>query len=271
MKNFKRISAVFFIILLFSGCASNPLTGKNTMAFVGNNELFAMSFAEYSTFLNENKVVTGTPEAQMIKRVGERLSAAAQKWLTSEGRPEYLNDYRWEFNLVQDNTVNAWCMPGGKIVFYTGILPITQTETGVAVVMGHEIAHALLNHGQQRMSAGVLQQLGAAGVAILTGGSSPTTQALAMTAYGVGSNLLGTLPFSREHESEADHYGLILMAIAGYNPDEGAPLWERMAAMGGGGGPEFLSTHPSETSRIRNLRALAPEAKRVAAGFGVHF
>jgi len=271
MKNLKRISAVFFIILLFSGCATNPLSGKNTMAFIGNNELFAMSFSEYNTFLNENNVVTGTPESEMIKRVGERLSVAAQKWLTSEGRPDYLNDYRWEFNLVQDNTVNAWCMPGGKIVFYTGILPITQTEAGVAVVMGHEIAHALLNHGQQRMSAGVLQQLGAVGVAILTGGGSPTTQALAMTAYGVGSNLLGTLPFSREHESEADHYGLILMAIAGYNPEEGAPLWERMAARSGGGGPEFLSTHPSETSRIRNLRALAPEAKRVAADFGVHF
>ena len=268
----KKIFALLFVILLFSGCVSNPLTGKHTMAFMGNSQLFPSSFAQYDDFLNENTVVTGTADAAMVTRVGTKLAGAAQKWLASEGNAHYLDDYRWEYNLVLDNTVNAWCMPGGKIVVYTGILPVTQTEEGLAVVLGHEIAHALLNHGQQRMSAGVIQELGAVTVAL--GGSllglSETTQSLAMAAYGVGSQVGGTLPFSRSHESEADHYGLILMAIAGYDPDAAVPFWERMAVMGGGG-PEFLSTHPSDATRIRQLRNWTPEAKQKATEFGVRF
>ena len=262
----KKLLIVLFSVILFFTCASNPLTGKKTMAFVSNASLFPEAFSQYKEFLNENTVITGTAEANMVARVGARIADAAQKWLTSEGHPNYLDDYQWEYNLVADNSVNAWCMPGGKIVVYTGILPVTKTEAGLAVVMGHEVSHALLNHGQQRMSAGILQQLGAAGVSILTGDSQ-----LAMTAYGLGSNLLGTLPFSRSNESEADHYGLILMAIAGYNPDEAPPFWERMAAMGGGGTPQFLSTHPSDTTRIKQLRDWIPEAKERAAAFGRRF
>jgi predicted Zn-dependent protease len=265
----KKLQALFFTILIFAGCVTNPLTGKSTMAFVGNSSLFPQSFSEYQQFLNENKVIKNTPEAEMVSRIGTRLAAAAQKWLEREGNSDYLKDYRWEYNLVEDKAINAWCMPGGKIVVYTGILPVTKTEEGLAVVLGHEIAHALLNHGQQRMSAGLLQQLGAVGVIVLTSGSSETTQSLLMTAYGAGSTLLGTLPFSREHESEADHYGLILMAIAGYNPEEAVPFWQRMAAMGGGGTPEFLSTHPSNSTRIRQLQGWIPEAKQTAASFGV--
>ena len=267
----KKIYPLLFAVLLFSGCATNPLTGKSTMAFIGNSQLFPTSFAQYDEFLNESTVVTGTADAAMVTRVGTRLAEAAQKWLASEGNAHYLDDYRWEYKLVQDNTVNAWCMPGGKIVVYTGILPVTRTEAGLAVVLGHEVCHALLNHGQQRMSAGVLQELGAAGLSIGTSGLSPATQSMAMTAYGIGSELGGTLPFSRSHESEADHYGLILMAIAGYNPDEAVPFWERMAAMGGGGTPEFLSTHPSDATRIRQLQGWTAEAKRKAAEFGVNY
>ena len=269
----KKIYILLIAILLVFGCVTNPLTGKHTMAFLPNSQLFPSSFAQYDDFLNENTVVTGTAEAVMVTRVGARLADAAQKWLASEGNAHYLDDYRWEYKLVQDNTVNAWCMPGGKIVVYTGILPVTQTEEGLAVVLGHEISHALLNHGQQRMSAGVLQELGGAGVSL--GGSllglSPATQSLAMAAYGVGTELGGTLPFSRSHESEADHYGLILMAIAGYNPDAAVPFWERMAAMGGGGTPQFLSTHPSDATRIRQLQGWTAEAKQKAAEFGVRF
>jgi len=261
----KKLYSFLFAILLFLGCATNPLTGKNTMAFVSNRTLFPMSFSQYDEFLKENTVITNTEEADMVIRVGGRIAEAARKWLTAEGQPNYLNDYRWEYNLVSDNTVNAWCMPGGKIVVYTGILPVTQTETGLAVVMGHEVAHALLNHGQQRMSANVLQQLGAVTLSIFTDSD------LIMAAYGLGSTLLGTLPFSREHESEADRYGLILMAIAGYDPSEAVPFWERMAAMSGGGTLEFLSTHPSSNTRIRRLREWTPEAKQKAAGFGVQF
>jgi len=267
----KKLHAVFFVVLIFYGCVTNPLTGKKTMAFVDNSSLFPQSFSEYQSFLNENKVIKNTPEAEMVTRIGTRLAAAAQKWLASEGNPNYLKDYRWEYNLVEDKTINAWCMPGGKIVVYTGILPVTKTEEGLAVVLGHEIAHALLNHGQQRMSAGLLQQLGAVGVAILTSGSSETTQSLLMTAYGAGTTVFGTLPFSRDNESEADHYGLILMAIAGYNPDEAVPFWQRMASLGGGGTLEFLSTHPSDTTRIRQLQGWTPEAKQTAARFGVNY
>jgi predicted Zn-dependent protease len=267
----KKLLTVFLAILVFSGCVSNPLTGKSTMALVSNNELMAMSFSEYDQFLKEHKVIKGTAQAEMVTRVGNRIAEAAYKWLERENSLQHLEGYAWEYNLVEDNAINAWCMPGGKIVVYTGILPVTQSEDGLAVVMGHEVAHALLNHGQQRMSAGLLQQLGAVGVAVLTSGASETTQGLAMAAYGNGTTVGGTLPFSREHESEADRYGLILMAIAGYNPDAGVPLWERMSSLGGGGTPEILSTHPSNATRIRNLQAVTPEAKRIAETFGVRF
>jgi len=201
----------------------------------------------------------------MVSRVGAKIADAAKKWLAAEGAPHYLDDYRWEYKLVSDKEINAWCLPGGKIVVYTGLLPVSQTETGLAVVLGHEVAHALLNHGQQRMSAGVLQQVGAVAVGVLT-----NSEAM-MAAYGVGSTVLGTLPFSRDHESEADHYGLILMAIAGYNPSEAVPFWQRMARAGGGGSIEFLSTHPSSSTRIRQLQGWIPEAKQKAAKFGVRF
>jgi len=234
------------------------------MALVGNNELFASSFQQYDQFISENKVINGTADAKMVERIGEKIRKAAERWLAGEGNSSYLKDYKWEYHLVDSNEVNAWCMPGGKIVVYTGILPLTKTEDGLATVMGHEVAHALLNHGQQRVSADVLQQIGAAGVTTATMGSSKESQDLFMTAYGVGSSLFGTLPFSRKHESEADHYGLILMAIAGYNPEASIPFWQRMAAQGGST-PEFLSTHPSDETRIKQLQASIPEAKKKAA------
>jgi len=244
-------------------CVSNPLTGKSTMALVGNDSLLASSFQQYDQFLSENNVITGTADAGMVERIGENIRKAAEKWLASQGDSDYLKDYKWEYHLVDSKEVNAWCMPGGKIVVYTGILPLTQTEDGLATVMGHEVAHALLNHGQQRVSANVLQQIGAIGISIIGIGSSKESQDLLMTAYGAGSTLFGTLPFSRKHESEADHYGLILMAIAGYNPDESVPFWQRMAAQGGGT-PEFLSTHPSDETRIKQLKEVIPEAKKKA-------
>jgi predicted Zn-dependent protease len=260
----KKILLILLCMMSLLTCVTNPLTGKNTMALVGNRELFASSFQQYNQFLSENKVITGTADANMVERIGVNIRRAAEKWLASEGKSSYLKDYKWEYHLVDSKEVNAWCMPGGKIVVYTGILPLTQTEDGLATVMGHEVAHALLNHGQQRVSAGVLQQIGAVGVAIASSGNSKESQELLMTAYGVGSSLFGTLPFSRKHESEADHYGLILMAIAGYNPEASVPFWQRMAAKGGGV-PEFLSTHPSDTTRIKKLRASIPEAQRKAA------
>lgn len=256
--------------MLFLSCATNPFTGKKTMALVSNSQLFPTAFAQYDKFLNENKVIKGTSDSEMITRVGQRIAVAAERWLNANGHQGYLKDYKWDYNLVEDKTVNAWCMPGGKIVFYTGILPIADGETGIAAIMGHEVAHALANHGQQRMSAGVLQQVGAIGVAVATGNESSENQQLWMQAYGIGTSVGGMLPFSRHHETQADEIGIILMAIAGYNPDEAGELWKRMKANSGGQAPpEFLSTHPSNDSRIENLTALAAKAKEEAKKFGV--
>lgn len=265
---FKNTIVAFATVLLFLSCAVNPFTGKKTMALVPNSQLFPTAFQQYDQFLSENKVVEGTKDAEMITRVGQRIAVAAERWLNANNYQGYLNDYQWEYNLVDDKTVNAWCMPGGKIVFYTGILPIAQSETGVAAIMGHEVAHALANHGQQRMSAGLLQQVGAVAGNIAI--QDQQSRDIFNQAYGVGSTVGVMLPFSRGHETEADKIGLHLMAIAGYNPDEAAELWKRMKANSGGQAPpEFLSTHPSNDTRIANLTALAPQSKKEAKKFGV--
>lgn len=264
----KRFIILLGFLGLYFSCATNPFTGKKTMALVSNDSLFPSAFQQYNQFLTENKVLTGTKDSEMIKRVGERIAIASERWLNANGYQGYLNDYKWAYNLVDDQTVNAWCMPGGKIVFYTGILEVAQNETAVAVIMGHEVAHALANHGQQRMSAAYVQQgLALAGnIAI----QDEQTRNIFNQSYGIGSNVLGMLPFSRAHETEADKIGLILTALAGYNPDEGAELWKRMAAKGGGQAPpEFLSTHPANETRIKELQQLAPKAKEEAAKFGI--
>lgn len=266
MKKYVVLFSFFFLIL---ACKTNPFTGKSTLNFYPNSQMFPMAFEQYNQFLNENKVITGTEAAASVERVGKRIAAASERWLNANGYEGYLNDYRWEYKLIKDEAVNAWAMPGGKIVVYTGLLPIAQDDTGLAVVMGHEVAHALANHGAQRMSAATLQQAGAvAGNVVLS--DNPENQQLFNQAYAVGSTVGVMLPFSRAHETEADKIGLIIMAIAGYNPEEAAKLWERMKAKSGGGSPpEFLSTHPSNETRIKNLRELAPMAKQEAAKFGV--
>ena len=260
------------ILLLVVACAKNPFTGKNTMAFVPNSQIFPSSFQQYSQFLSENKVIKGTTDAKRIETIGTKIKTAAERWLNANDNAGYLEGYVWEYNLVDSKELNAWCMPGGKIVFYTGILPICKDDAGIAAVMGHEVAHALANHGQQRMSAGLLQQLGAVGAQMAVGNQDQQTQSMVMQAYGVGSQVGGMLPFSRSHESEADQIGLTLMAIAGYDPINAVKVWERMSALSNGQAPpEILSTHPSNQSRINELTALIPTAKAEAAKFGVTF
>ena len=269
---FKKGISIIAIIVFVISCATNPFTGKKTLALPGteNSTLFPASFAQYNQVLSQSKVITGTKDAEMITRVGQRIAVAAERWLNANNHQGYLEDYKWEYKLIESEQVNAWCMPGGKIAFYTGILPIAKNETGVAAIMGHEVAHALANHGQQRMSSGMLQQLGGIGVAVATGNESPEKQQIWMQAYGIASTVGGVLPFSRSHETEADKIGLYLMAIAGYNPDEASELWKRMKANSGGQAPpEFLSTHPSNDSRIANLQALSPKAKDEARKYGV--
>jgi len=217
----KKTLSILFVFVLVIACSTNPFTGKKTLALVPNSQILPMAFQQYDQFLSEHKVVNNTPDARMIKNVGQKISVAAERYLTANGYAGYLKDYRWDYNLVDDPAVNAWCMPGGKIVFYTGILPITKGEVGIAAVMGHEVAHALANHGQQRMSAGQLQMLGAvAGNVALS--EDPKNQKIFNDAYGIGSTVGVMLPFSRSHESEADRIGLTLMAIAGYDPIEAA-------------------------------------------------
>ncbi len=260
------LSAAFIVV----SCKTNPFTGQRNLNFVSNDQLFPSSFEQYDQFLAENKVVTGTAEASMVKRVGAKIETAAERYLDANGYEGFLEGFKWEYNLVQDEAVNAFAMPGGKIVFYTGIMPIAEGETGIAVVMAHEIAHALADHGAQRMSAAQLQQLGAVAGTVAVSGKSQETQQIFAQAYGLGTQLGVMLPFSRKHESEADRIGINLMAIAGYDPDEASKLWERMAAQSGGQSqPEFLSTHPSNETRINNLRQWAPEAKAEAKKYGV--
>ncbi len=259
----------FFAAALFAvGCATNPFTGEKTLALVPNSQILPMAFQQYKEFLSTHKVEKNTADARLVNEVGHQIAAAAEKYLKAHGYREYLKDYQWEYNLVESPEANAWCMPGGKIVVYSGILPITKDAAGLAAVMGHEVAHALANHGQQRMSAAQLQQLGAvAGDLALA--NNPKYQQIFDSAYGVGTNLGVMLPFSRSHETEADKIGLTLMAIAGYDPMAAAQLWERMQAQEKGTPPEFLSTHPASSTRIRNIRSWAPAAKAEARKHGV--
>jgi predicted Zn-dependent protease len=271
MKKFILLVALISGALIVS-CATNPFTGKKSLNFVSNNQLFSSSFQQYGTFLKENKVIYGTVESKRVENVGIKIKAAAERWLKANGHIDYLNGYQWEYKLIENKEVNAWCMPGGKIVFYSGILPVAKDDAGLATVMGHEVSHALANHGAQRMSAGQLQQIGAVGVAIATGNKSAEQQQMWQQYYGIGTQVGVMLPFSRSHETEADKIGLILMAIAGYNPDVAILFWERMSAGSSGNKPpEFLSTHPADATRIANLKTLIPEAKAEALKFGIVF
>jgi len=266
------LSLSAFLVIMVCACSTNPFTGKKDLNFVSNAEIFPSAFQQYDQFLTENKVVKGTTDAQRVVTVGSKIRAAAEKYLNANGYQGYLDGYQWEYNLVQDPAVNAWCMPGGKIVVYTGILPITKDDAGLATVLGHEVAHALVNHGAQRMSAAQLQQLGAVGVSVAASGKSESTQQILMQAYGLGTEYGGMLPFSRKHENEADEIGLTLMAIAGYNPDKALEFWKRMEANSNGSAPpEFMSTHPSGATRIANITKLIPTAKAQATKFGVKY
>lgn len=221
-----------------------------------------MSYNSYSQFLNQNNVVTGTKESASVKEVGNRIQQAVERYMRERGLSDRLDNFDWDFNLVRDNQVNAWCMPGGKVVFYTGILPICQNETGIAVVMGHEVAHAIAEHGNERMSQQLVAQglMTAGQVAMAMKEEPKMTDQLILQAAGVGAQV-GLLAFSRNQESEADEMGLIFMAMAGYDPRKAPDFWERMsAASNGQAPPEFLSTHPSHGRRISDLNANMPKA-----------
>lgn len=261
MKNIALLFVLLLFLLICNSCSTVPLTGRSQLILVSDSELQKMSYSQYDQFLEENEKSDDAANTEMVKRVGVKIQKAVEEYLTKTGFADRLNGYQWEFNLVKSEQVNAWCMPGGKVVVYEGILPITQDETGLAVVMGHEIAHAIAEHGNERMSQSLLTQLGGVGLAVATQKNSKETQALWLAAYGVGSSL-GTLAYSRTHESEADHLGLIFMAMAGYNPEKAIDFWQRMAAGKSGSTPEFLSTHPSDETRINDIKSLLPDAMK---------
>lgn len=257
----KLLVAVTFSVTL-AACSKNSITGRNQLALLPESELRSMAASEYQQFLSQNKVVSasGSKDAEMVRRVGTRLVAAINKYYATKGLASELEGYKWEYNLVQSDDVNAWAMPGGKIVVYTGLLPVTQNEAALAVVLGHEITHALAHHGNERMSQQMVAQgIGVVG-GVLTSGNSQVSN-IFNNIYGPGATVGVLLPNSRKQELESDRYGLIFTAMAGYNPREAVPLWERMKAMSGGNKPpEFLSTHPAEDTRIQKLQEMIPEA-----------
>jgi predicted Zn-dependent protease len=225
--------------------------------------MLSMSFQQYDVFLKSNKLSTNKEQTAQVKRVGTKIQHAVEQYFASKGLVSQLRDYRWDVNLVESDQVNAWCMPGGKIVVYSGILPITKTEAGLAVVMGHEVAHAVAEHGNERMSQGLIAQLGGMGLSAALKDKPEETQAIWMSAFSVGAQYGVLLPFSRSQESEADEIGLTFMAMAGYDPVEAVPFWQRMAAKKGGQSvPEFMSTHPSDETRIAAIQAKIPEARK---------
>ena len=263
MKN--RIWILAVMVLLAGACATVPITGRKQMKLLPNATLNQMANQEYQTFLSKHPLCTDATKVAQVKRVGERIQKAVTNYFTVNKKTKYLAGYQWVFNLVEDPIVNAWCMPGGKVVVYTGLLPVTANDDGLAVVMGHEIAHAIANHGNERMSGGLAEQAGGVALSVALSNKSPATQNLFMQAYGVGANLGAMLPFSRLHESEADELGLIFMALAGYNPEEAIAFWQRMdKASGGQAPPAFMSTHPAHSTRIARLTKVIPSAKAYA-------
>ena len=252
---FPRTIALLTLTAVLVSCSTVPITGRKQLNLIPGSTMLSMSAQQYGEFLQTNNLSTNAQQVDMVRRVGNNIKGAVERYFAQKGMSNQLKGYAWEFNLVESKDVNAWCMPGGKVVVYTGLLPVTQTEAGLAVVMGHEVAHAIAEHGNERMSQGLLTQMGGIALSEALATKPAETRALYMTAFGLGAQVGVLLPFSRTHESEADRLGLIFMAMAGYDPNEAVTFWQRMAASKGGQAPpEFLSTHPSDATRIGDIR-----------------
>ncbi len=257
------ISLILVILFLSLSCSTVPITGRKQFSILPSSAMLSMSLQQYDEFLKTNKISSNQEQTQMVKKVGKKIQMAVEQYFTDNNMSHELKDYKWEFNLVESEEKNAWAMPGGKVVVYEGILPVTKDEAGLAVVMGHEIAHAIAKHGNERMSQGLIAQMGGMALSKALEEKPGKTRHLWMTVFGVGAQYGVMLPFSRLQESEADHLGLVFMAIAGYDPNEAVEVWKRMAQMKEGQKPpEFLSTHPSDETRIRKIKETIPKAKQ---------
>ncbi len=263
MKTRKYLSLVVAVLIL-AACGTSrivPVTGRKQSVYSDNAEILTSSFSEYKNFVNTAKLSTNANNTAMVKRVGQKLATAVETYLRNNGYEAEVQNYNWEFNLVQDNQVNAFCMPGGKIVVYEGLLPVTQTEAALAIVLGHEIAHAVAYHSSEQYQKQIKQQtIGQVAGAVLTSAGMGTNTASTLSAlYGLGSQM-ATLKYSRDNETEADHIGLIFAAMAGYDPNEAITFWQRMSASSNNSTPAFLSTHPTDAQRIANIKKILPEA-----------
>ncbi|MGD9974317.1 MAG: M48 family metallopeptidase [Desulfatirhabdiaceae bacterium] len=259
---FRAMISILVAAAFFSACSTVPLTGRQQLNMVPDTSILSMSLQEYDQFLKKNELSRDSVQVEKVKTVGHRIQKAVEVYMRDNFMEDELKNYKWEFNLIESKEINAWCMPGGKVVVYTGILPITQDETGLAVVMGHEIAHAVARHGNERMSQTLMIQMGGVALAVAMADQPEQTRNIMLGAFGAGSTVGFMLPFSRLHENEADRMGLIFMAMAGYDPRMAVDFWQRMAQQKGDKQkpPEFLSTHPSDQKRIENIQNLIPEA-----------
>ena len=261
----KKLFRSLFVILLGAtiiSCATVPITGRKQLKLLPDSQIMAMGQSNYASFLKENPAVSPpTRQSAEVTAVGIRISKAVEKYLKDNGLSKKIEGYKWEFNVVDSKDVNAWCMPGGKVVVYTGILPLTKDDAGLAVVMGHEIAHAIADHGNERMSQELAIQAAGIGLSVYMQTKPQQTNDIFMSAFGVGSQF-GMLAYSRQHELEADKLGLIFMAMAGYNPERAVSFWQEMSKAGGAKPPEIMSTHPSDERRIAQIEGFMPEAKK---------
>lgn len=257
----KKILFAVLAAVLLTACSSVMITGRKQLLLVSDAELLAMSLQSYQQFIDSVPASKDLKNKALVKKVGVKIATAVEDYMKANGMEADLVNYQWDFSLVQDTTVNAFCMPGGKVVFFEGILPMTKTEAGMAVVMGHEIAHAVAKHSNERLTQQMLLQYGAAITDALVANKSEVTRAGINTLYGIGAQVGVLLPYSRKQEYEADRLGMILMAMAGYDPAEALSFWERMTASGSGSVMEFMSTHPSDQKRIANIKVVMPEAQ----------
>lgn len=251
------------LVIILVSCQKVPITGRKQVSILPESELISMSLTSYRDFLSKNPPAPASdPNAALVKQVGAKLAKAVEDFMRDKKLSSRLKGYKWEFNYVNNSAINAWCMPGGKVVVYSGLLPVTQTEASLACVMGHEVAHAVARHGNERMSQGLLVQGGGIALQVALAQKPQMTQDIFYQSYGIGSQL-GMLKYSRVHESEADKMGLIFMAMAGYDPNEAIGFWQRMSQAGGGNAPiELLSTHPSDDTRIADIRKFLPQAMK---------
>ncbi|MBQ8674123.1 MAG: M48 family metallopeptidase [Bacteroides sp.] len=247
--------------MLLMGCGSVPVTGRKQVLLVSDQEVLASSLTQYNAYMQSAPRSAKTTQSAQVTRVGKRIAAATEQYLRENGLASEVENFSWEFNLVKDSQINAFCMPGGKIVVYEGLMNIVASDDELAVVIGHEVAHAVAKHSNERMSQQMLTQYGAQILSQSLSKKSAAVQTLANSVYGIGAQYGVMLPFSRQHETEADYMGLIFMRMAGYDPDVAVNFWQKMSASGSSSVPEFMSTHPNDERRISDIQKALPEIK----------